>query len=257
MDEKENVATTRGQEKGPGGRRKDSIVIFLVLPVMCILLLFSSGWLAYLHGRFSPYAGSRALGIILCAAMLVFIVWCLFTRIVRLFDPQVRKDRKKRNVIGAEIGVPTLLFVGLFVIARFTPIKLRSPQLDFMHGFRDRTKRKVDIGAIRDWLGTLNKKDCARRSFVLRSGSGWSKIQWPDSIDWSDSVKMFRPYFIQFPVDDEGNLKIRLCWGTGMTRSWGVQIGPEDMEIPLSDLRQYGELRLPLERGAYVWHEVR
>jgi hypothetical protein len=28
------------------------------------------------------------------------------------------------------------------------------------------------------------------------------------------------------------------------------------MEIPPSDLRRYGEYRLPLERGVYVWHEL-
>jgi hypothetical protein len=257
MDEKETLAATQIREKRPRCKQKASIAIFLVLPVICILLIFSSGWILYLHGRFSPYASTRGIITILLAASAIFIVWCLITRIVKLFDPHVRRDREKRIVIGAEIGFPTLVFVGLCIIARFIPIKLGSLQPDFMHGFRDRVRSKADVGAIRDWLGTLNKEDCARRSFVLRSGSGWSKIQWPDSIDWPESVKVFRPYFIQFPVDDNDNLKIRLCWGTGMTRSWGVEIGPEDMKIPPSDLKRYGERRLPLEREVYVWHEVR
>jgi len=36
----------------------------------------------------------------------------------------------------------------------------------------------------------------------------------------------------------------------------GIEIGMEDMEIPPSDFSQFGEYRLPLEPGAYVWHEL-
>ena len=127
----------------------------------------------------------------------------------------------------------------------------------FLHGFRDRVRGKADVGAIRDWLETLNKKDCTRRGFSLLSESGSFGRHWPDSIEWSESVRVFRPRYVGFNVDDNDNLKVSLGWGTGMTRSWGLVIGPEDMEIPASDLKRHGEYRLPLEHGAYVWHEIR
>ena len=255
---KENTEPVLTEKRRPRGKWKDSIIIFLVLPVIFTFLV-PLGWVFYLHGKFSPYAGSRALVVILFATAPIFVVWCLLTRIVRIFDVQVRNNRKGKIVIGTEIGVSTV-FLALFIIAVFTPIELGScpsGYVGFLHGFRDRVRGKADVAAIRDWLGTLDKEDCTRRSFSLISDSGSSGRQWPDSIDWPESVKVFKPRFVQFPVDDNDNLKVRLCWGTGMTRSWGVEIGPEDMEIPPSDLSRYGEHRLPLERGAYVWHELR
>ncbi|MHC4121120.1 MAG: hypothetical protein ACYSWO_26840 [Planctomycetota bacterium] len=254
MDEKQSTAVAQAAKR----QRRDSIVIFLVLPAVCTLVLSFWGWLFYLHGRFSPYAGSRALVTILYAAMPVFIVWTLITRLIRLFDARAIATMKKKIVIGMEILISTV-FIYLFIISSFTPIRLRPWQSDhttFMRGFRDRVKSKADIGAIRDWLEILDIDNRMNPGF-LRSGSGWSKMHWPDSIDWPESIKVFRPYFIQFPIDEDGNLKIRLCWGTGMTRTWGVEIGPEEMEIPASDLRQHGEIRLPLQRGAYIWHEMR
>ena len=118
-------------------------------------------------------------------------------------------------------------------------------------------RAKAEIGAIREWLGTLNKEDCTHKSSIMIYSTDSSKRQWPGPIDWPESLKVFKPRFVRLGLDENDNPKIRLFWGTGMTRCWGVEIGSVDMEIPPSDLDGHGERRLPLERGAYVWYEMR
>ena len=54
-------------------------------------------------------------------------------------------------------------------------------------------------------------------------------------------------------ADENGNARIRLRWGSAMMEHWGVVIGMKDMKIPPSDFSLYGEYRLPVEPGVYVW----
>jgi len=116
-------------------------------------------------------------------------------------------------------------------------------------------KRKADIPAIRNWLGTLENDDCDGEMIDLFSDSDYLRSQWPDSVEWPESLRVFNPHYVTLDLDDNGDPKIRLTWGAALGH-WGVEIGMEDMRIPQSDFSEFGEYRLALEPGVYVWHEL-
>jgi hypothetical protein len=58
-------------------------------------------------------------------------------------------------------------------------------------------------------------------------------------------------------VDENRNAKVRFMWGsTPIEGHWGVEIGAENMKIPPSDFSMYGEYRIPVQPGVYVWWEL-
>jgi hypothetical protein len=61
--------------------------------------------------------------------------------------------------------------------------------------------------------------------------------------------------YVNLDLDENSNPKVRLTWG-GPFAHWGVEIGMQNMKIPPSNFSQWGEYRLPLEPGVYVWHEI-
>ena len=106
-------------------------------------------------------------------------------------------------------------------------------------------KIKTDICEIRDWLRTLDKEGLS---------------EYPKSLPHEKlpkSLKILRAKTIFLSADENRNPKVMLGWGTGVLRTWGIVIGMEDMEIPPSDFSRYGEYRLPVEAGVYVWRELR
>jgi hypothetical protein len=106
-------------------------------------------------------------------------------------------------------------------------------------------RSKADIEDIRDWLKTLNKDEYTDYT------SNISHNELPESL------QVLRAHEISFlSADENGNPKIRLRWGSGASGMWGIEIGMENMKIPASDFSQYGEYRLLVEPGVYVWHEI-
>jgi hypothetical protein len=172
----------------------------------------------------------------------VFIVYCFFAGITRL-SRDWRKHGRKKLIIVAEIGIP-LVFIALLVASFFTSVEgMAFFGKPLMYGLRERVRSKADIQVVRDWLKTLSKEDYADYGERLSSE------------EWPKSLKAFNPHYVRVDLDENGNPKVRLTWG-GALAHWGVEIGMEDMEIPPSDFSRWGEYRLPLERGVYVWHEL-
>jgi len=113
----------------------------------------------------------------------------------------------------------------------------------FKYGLQKRIETKADVEGIRDWLGKLSNEYFA----------GHINMRVP-SDEWSKSLKVLRPERIDPLTDENGQRKIRLSWGAGpIMGHWGVVIGMENMEIPPSDFSMYGEYRLPVKPGVYVW----
>jgi len=116
-----------------------------------------------------------------------------------------------------------------------------------MLGVRDCVKSRADFAATRLWLQAFSDKDY---DLSYNSYDRISRADLPEPLKW---LKDARP---MISADENGNAKVRFSWGSGMIGHWGAEIGVEDMKIPPSDFSQYGEIRLLVEPGVYVWLEV-
>jgi hypothetical protein len=215
-----------------------SVVVFVVLPVI-LSILIPLGGLAYLCGRWS-----WPLGLVACMlypAIALFIVSCFVADIDRLADGWTGHSRKRKLLIAAEIGVPTI-FVVLLAATFLANIKLGLcfPAKVFVHGFRYRIQKKADIPAIRDWLRTLDKSTYDEHNDPL------SRDRWPETL------KALKPQIAYIKANANGDpAHVRIVWGAGFFH-WGMTIGMEDMDVPASKLNDWYETWLLVEPGVYV-----
>jgi len=237
------------------------VIFFVIIAPFTILtifvILFLMGGISYLSGRFDiplDFLAVCALAIWMTSPLMVVITIFLLVVIgffaiigtVRLISNWNRYANKKRliRIYQIVISILVTILLALFVLSLFTPIipYLGMPGYKpFTYGFRDRIRSKADIEDIQNWSKTLSKKDCIDNRIL--------------SDKWPESLRELNPKYVFFSTDENGNPKVRLTWGSGFGH-WGVEIGMEDMKIPPSDFSQYGEYRLPLEPGVYVWHEL-
>ncbi len=264
MNKKDNIEIAHNKERKPSLEwNRWDVVVFAILAPFVILAIFVildlTGGISYLSGRFDvpfDFLVVCVLATLITSPLMIvitifpFVVIGFFAVIgtVRLLISWKRYTRKKKLIRTAQIGVSifSITLLTLFVLSLFTTI---TPYLGvpgykpFTYGFRDRIRSRADVEDIRDWLKTVSKEDCIGDFGRLP----YSKL--------SESLKALNPKYAVFCTGENGNPKVRLTWGSGFGH-WGVEIGMEDMEIPPSDLSQYGEYRLPLEPGVYVWHEI-
>ena len=238
MNVKENTETTKTKERKSSRNWKEPHMIFHVLPIICIIL-FSLGGFLYLCGRLNYNAGTC----ILYPAIGGLIIWCFLASTGRLFNALKKHIWKRKLIIAAEVVIPIVFIMLLFVHAFVTDEPyLWPPGRAFTYGFRDRIKSKADIPAIRDWLQTLSKEDYTVENVRIP----------PD--EWPNSLKVLDPdpTSVYLWTDKNGNPKIRITWG-GAIFHWGVTIGMEDMEIPSSYLNNFFDSWLLVEPGVYIW----
>jgi len=255
MDKKENIETAQVKEEKYNRDLNGWDVFFFVLPIISIIFGRLAGF-EYLRTRYNSFS-AFFVALILYPAIGVFIITCAFAGIVRLFVNWTKHTRMKRLTIIAQIGIVTVLIV-LFFAPCFFPIDshLWVPGYKpFTYHLRERMRTEADIPAIRSWLRTLSKEDCTGETIRLPYTSNPLRRKWPGSIGWPKSLKIFNPGYVELDLDKNSNPKVRLTWG-GPPGHWGVEIGMEDMEIPPSDFSQFGEYRLTLEPGVYVWYEL-
>lgn len=230
-------------------------MVFFVLPIGLVIFGRLAGF-EYLKIRYSSFsAGFVAL--IVYPAIGIFLIYCFFANIVRLVGGWTRHSRSKRVLIVTEIGA-LIVLMSLFFAPCFMPIDslLWVPGYKpFTYHFGEEIRSKADVEAIRDWLRTLSKEDCTGQTTGLIYVPGSFTTRWRDSMEWPEELKVFHPNYVKLDLDENGNPKIRLTWGAALGH-WGVEIGVEGMEIPPSDFSQWGEYRLALEPGIYVWHEL-
>lgn len=238
MDKKENIETTQEKERKPGRNWKESYVVFIVLPII-LTILVPLGGIFYLCGRLNYHIG--LVDCMLYPAISVFIIYCFFAGIIRLFISWKKYIWKKRILLVAQIGIP-IVFVALFIIPFFISIEsdLWPPGKLFTYGFRDRIRSKADVEAIRAWMRTLSKEDYAKNAVSLPSS------------EWPKSLKALKPGAVLLSADKNDNPQIRISWGGGLFH-WGVTFGMEDMEIPQSDFSRLAKCWLLVEPGVYVY----
>ena len=143
--------------------------------------------------------------------------------------------------------------LGVYLALPFTPVK-PSGFRTYTSGFKKYLQKEADIPAIRTWLSTVNPEACTDEEINLYTNYTLESV-WPESIDWPESITRFDPHYVSLSMDHTSHPIVRLTWG-GALGHWGFVVGGEDMETPESDFSEYGEYRLELIEGAYVWHEL-
>jgi len=255
MDKKENIETAKNEERKPSldWNNWDAIFFVILTPFIIFamfVILAPSGGISYLSGRFNFPLDFFVFILFYPTVMIILLVpfvvigasFVVIGALRLLFDRN-RYTRKKRLIRITQIGI-LILLITIYFLALFIPIQLYSPGYKpFTYGFRERMRSKADIEDIRDWLKRRDKREPTGDT-VRYISYGWPK-----------SVKVLKPRYVNLDLDENGNPKVRLTWGGGFGH-WGVEIGMEDVETPPSDFSQFGEYRLPLEPGVYIWHEL-
>jgi len=102
----------------------------------------------------------------------------------------------------------------------------------------------AEIEGIREWLLTVDE--------------AWYSYKRKDKFNLPEAIVELDPVHVAtYDLENNKGFKVRLTWGGGFGH-WGIEVGPEDMAIPETEIQEdgYGEYRIPLTAGAYVWHEI-
>lgn len=225
---------------------KDSHVVLFFLPVI-LTILFPLGGMFYLSGRFCPYVTTFCCINLFYIVVLIFIIYCFISGIMKLSGRKRKLTRNEKALVTTETTIPLvfIILVGAFIFLGFTDEEFRGPRFKcFMYGIRDCVKNKIDIEATRIWLKSLSDEDYNEKDLNYKR---LSKAKWPESLRGLKHTVAF------LSKDGNGNMKVRLGWGSGMLGHWDVEIGMKNMKIPKSNFSMYGEVILPVEPGVYVW----
>ncbi|MBP7053879.1 MAG: hypothetical protein KBE65_22935 [Phycisphaerae bacterium] len=219
-------------------------VVLAMLPLWFGLVVDPYGLLSYLGGLINvPFAlESLMMSVMLIPAALLCLV-ALFIRMLAIWPRHTRRWAPLLASWGIAVALLATVFVLPFLLGTCNPAGR------YMSGFKRYVERRADIPAIQAWLATLNPTPHPEHGYP-------SDISVPDS-DLPPSVRQLRPWYARVTLDDARRPMIRVEWGSGVMRSWGLVVGDKNMETPPSDFSRYGEYRLPLAPGAYVWREIR
>lgn len=245
MEQEKNAQKGQAEAAKSGWNEKRSVVVFVILPLV-LTILFPLGGIFYLCGRFSPYAVSLFYVCMLYPVVGLFVGFCLFRGATKLRRVWRTQTRKKNLLAVGQTVIPLLFFVAVFGSCLISVRGMMVSDKPFMYGFRERIRHNADLDAIRGWLGSLSTEDYLVDEYYNRI----SREKWPGP------VKILKPEKVFLSADENSHPKVRLDWGGGVIGHWGAEIGMPDMKTPASDFSNYGEYRLPLKPGIYVWRKL-
>ncbi len=234
---------TRLARYAPPWRWYYSDIALMAIPLWFGAMIDPWGVLSYLAGLINvPFT---LIALMMSVTLIPVALVCFVVVLVRLLVIWPRHIRGRRLL--ATWGFIVVVFVTAFVLP-FT-LDMYNPVARYMSGFKRHVERRVDIPAVQTWLATLEPSP-------LQPGRAHPDIPVEES-DLPASIADLNAWGWRMEFDDEERPRIRLMWGSGIMRSWGLVVGDKDMETPPSDLSRYGEYRLPVAPGAYVWREIR
>jgi len=234
---RENKKPIQIEDKKPRGKWKDSHVVFLVLPVLCILFVPFISLSYSLCGRLNRHI---LLVVYMCyTALVIFMIFCFFASIARLIGAWKKCTLAKGTLIITEICLPIVCVVSLMMQLPLLVESQSWSDAGGLYGLRDRVRSQADIPAIRDWLKTLDKEDYAGHPGYLP----------PDKLPESMKAGCFG--VVSLYEDKDGNPVVKISAGGGF-HHWGITIGMGDMVISESDLDSRYECWLLVEPGVYV-----
>ena len=177
-------------------------------------------------------AGSMEDLLLYVAPAVGVVVW-VAAMAVRVF---VRKNRQLLIWTALRYGV--LAFGGTGLL--FIPLGLASPgYIRKTEQFRRQMQQKADIASIRAWADAYqptpddNRTIGGKDVFVSRE-------------KWPECIRRLDPEMVLYTPDKRC---VHIIFGGGFGH-WGLSVGPKG--VPALG-REY---KLPLEDGAWVWHEI-
>ena len=203
---------------------------------------------AYTLGlRWDPPCCFPCLALTLLALLTLVLLLLLTIRMVRAWR---RRAANRRRLMWLHLLVITAIVI--YLVLPFT--RFGFPRYKtYTAGFRRYVKVNVDLNAMRAWLSTLDRKRCSDYVYDLGSG-GTIESRWPETRPWARAITHLEPHSAMLSLDGDGHPAIwigRSGWGRS-----GLVVGSEKMRVPPAGFVEHKEYRLPLDSGAYVWHEV-
>lgn len=239
------------------------------VPVLGYLLLFGAVELgfsvvSYIGGQRNE-GGLAFMAVVLLVLQLPLAGICLLLALIRILAFWPRHVRNRKKLRRLQVGAILALLVCLGL--PFTGL-LPPGYKTYTWGFRRYVRAHADIPAMRTWLSALDPNTC--EGLFIEIGADESGGSSPEltEADLPASVLDLRPRFVELFLDEGRRPAVRLLWGSGMLGTWGLTVGHEAMEVPPTQpttkdimpngqvFYDYGQYRLPLSPGVYVWHDL-
>ena len=139
---KEHIKPKETEGKKLNGKRTISHVVFLVLPVLCIIFVSFWGFTGYLCGRLS-----RHMPITVCMLYplaFILMIFCFLASTIRLMRAWRKCTWARRTLIIIEICLP-IVFVALFILPmrRRVESKLWPDAAAFTYGLETESEAKL------------------------------------------------------------------------------------------------------------------
>jgi len=185
----------------------------------------------------------------LLTLMTMVLLLFLAIRMVRVWRKHIANRRRLRW-----LRLMAVAAIVIFLVLPFTRFGF-PPYRSYTSGFRRYVKANVDLGSMRAWLSTLDRKWCSDYVYDLTSGAtieSW----WPETAPWAKAITPLDPHSAMLLLDGDGHPAMAITW-LGLFSHWGLVVGSEEMRVPPAGFVKHKEYRLALDSGAYVWHRMK
>ena len=178
---------------------------------------------------------------------------CLLIEVMRITRrwPWHIAGRRRLLVLQLIAITVTLAYVAL-------PFMSIGPPSYKMHmwGLRKYAKTKVDVSAIRTWLGSLDPNESDGVEIDIRRNAEGEPSPEPNDPVLPPCVLNLQPRYVTLSSLENEGLAVGLEWGSGLLGAWGITVGPETMGTPPAELSRCPDYSLDVSPGVRIWHNI-
>jgi len=125
-----------------------------------------------------------------------------------------------------------------------------------MWGFRKYAQTKVDVSAIRTWLGSLDPNESDGVQIDIRRNAEREPTPEPNDPVLPPCVLGLEPRYVSLSFVENQGLAVGLTWGNRLLGTWGMTVGPETMGVPPAELSRCPDYSLDVSSGVRIWHNI-
>lgn len=215
----------------------------LVLWVLSALILGPFGLLMYMPGLLHLY---------LLYMLLAFLgagAWpLLLATAIRRSVRGLRTRQNRAALFWLSLASGTVLAFAVQIMGK-TPYPIF-----FEDGVVRRLEMRTDVEAIQAWVESLGPDDYPDEWWP-RGGAYVPPVRFRHlSTEEQPEILKCQDGMVQLELDREDRFRVRLSWYEGRFATWGLLIGPKDMEMPRSERGPIPEGHVEFRPGMYFWH---